>query len=202
LVGAAIFGLVPGLLFAPAAFADVPFASVPSAFASAGTQTVVIASAAEKQTIQRDTYKSEVTETPVTVAASASTNADWAKLVLVDAGLPTSANNIEVILQWMDSENNPQSWWNRNNPLNNGLGSGGGSGFGSYPDLETAASYVAQQLDRSLFSNIAASLAASNPVSVSAQAIMASPWASSHYGYGSLWHAVDVPIVAADASAW
>ena len=82
-----------------------------------------------------------------------------------------------------------------------GTGSGGGSGFGSYPDLRTAASYVAQQLDRPLFSAIHDALAADSPVAVSAQAIMGSPWATSHYGNGSLWHAVDVPIVAAPAGS-
>ena len=102
----------------------------------------------------------------------------------------------------MDSENSPQYWWLRNNPLNNGLGSGGGSGFGSYVNLRTAASFVAKQLDRSLFGGIRAALAADSAPSVTEQAIIASPWASSHYGYGSRFHAVDVPIVSAPAGSW
>ncbi|WP_022882011.1 hypothetical protein [Gryllotalpicola ginsengisoli] len=130
------------------------------------------------------------------------TNADWAALVLKDAGLPLTQNNLTVMLQWMDSENSPQSWWLRNNPLNNGLGSGGGGGFGSYDNLGTAAEFVAAQLQRPLFSGIASALAADSDPAITAQAIMNSAWASSHYGYGSLWHAVDVPIVAAPASAW
>jgi hypothetical protein len=130
------------------------------------------------------------------------TNADWAALVLKDANLPVTSNNVTVMLQWMDSENDPASWFLRNNPLNNGLGSGGGSGFGSYDNLRTAASYVAKQLDRSLFSGIHDALAADSAPSVTEQAIIASPWASSHYGYGSRFHAVNVPIVAAPASDW
>ncbi len=136
------------------------------------------------------------------VTVGGATNADWAALVLRDAGLPVTSNNLTVILQWMDSENSPRSWWLRNNPLNNGLGSGGGGGFGSYDSLATAAGYVAQQLDRSIFAGIAAALAADSAPSVTAEAIMASPWAGSHYGHGALWHAVDVPIVAAPPSAW
>ncbi|WP_344791650.1 hypothetical protein [Gryllotalpicola daejeonensis] len=130
------------------------------------------------------------------------TNADWAALVLQDASLPVTQNNVTVILQWMDSENSPQTWYLRNNPLNNGLGSGGGGGFGRYANLRIAASYVAKQLDRSLFAGIHDALAANSAPSVTEQAIIASPWASSHYGYGSRFHAVNVPIVAAPASAW
>jgi hypothetical protein len=139
---------------------------------------------------------------PVAVTSGGLTNADWAALVLQDSGLPVTQNNVTVILQWMDSENNPRSWFLRNNPLNNGLGSGGGGGFGRYASLTIAAEYVAKQLDRSLFAGIRAALAADSAPSVTAQAIMASAWAGSHYGYGRLWHAVDVPIVAAPASDW
>jgi hypothetical protein len=138
----------------------------------------------------------------VTFTVGGTTNADWAALVLQDAGLPVTKNNLTALLQWMDSENSPQTWFLRNNPLNNGLGSGGGSGFGSYANLRVAATYVAKQLDRSLFGAIHAAMAADSPVAVTAQAIMGSPWATSHYGNGRLWHAVDVPIVAAPAGAW
>lgn len=130
------------------------------------------------------------------------TNADWAALVLQDAALPVTQNNVTVLLQWMDSENSPKTWYLRNNPLNNGLGSGGGGGFGSYANLRTAAQYVAEQFGRSMFAGIASALAADSAPAVTEQAIIASPWASSHYGGGSRFHAVNVPIVAAPASAW
>ena len=176
------------------------------------TQVFTVGSDVSKATVQIDPYDTSApsaasvaaapADSKVTFTVSGQTNADWAALVLQDASLPLTKNNITVMLQWMDSENSPQDWWLRNNPLNNGLGSGGGAGFGSYDNLNTAASYVAQQLDRSLFSGIRAALAADSDPSVTASAIEASAWAGSHYGYGSLWHAVDVQIVEAPASAW
>lgn len=178
----------------------------------ADPQSFKVAADAAGPSIVTDTYgverpsaadvNSTAAGSGITFTVGGTTNADWAALVLQDASLPVTRNNLTVILQWMDSENSPQDWWLRNNPLNNGLGSGGGAGFGSYSDLQTAASYVAQQLDRSLFAGIHDALAADSAPSVTAQAIMASAWAGSHYGYGSLWHGVDVPIVAAPASDW
>jgi hypothetical protein len=136
------------------------------------------------------------------ITVGGTTNADWAALVLQDGGFPVTANNLTVMLQWMDSENDPGSWWLRNNPLNNGLGSGGGSGFGSYDSLTTAAHYVAVQLRRDIFSGIAAAFDSNAAVSVSVQAIINSPWAGGHYNYGAIWHGVDVPVVAAPAEDW
>lgn len=136
------------------------------------------------------------------ITVGGTTNVDWAALVLQDGHFPVTPNNLTVMLQWMDSENDPNSWWLRNNPLNNGLGSGGGSGLGSYQNLTIAAGYVAQQLRRDLFSGIAQALDANSPVEVTARAIIASPWAGGHYNNGAIWHAVDVPIVSAPAEDW
>ena len=69
---------------------------------------------------------------------------DFATAVLSDLGAPVTANNVKTLVDWIAAEN---PWPPpRNNPLNNGLGSGGGSGLGSYPSLEVAAQYVAQNL--------------------------------------------------------
>lgn len=143
------------------------------------------------------------TPTPPPGSTGHSTNVDWARVVLQDGGWPTSANNIAVLTQWMDSEESPAHWWNRNNPLNNGLGSGGGAGLGSYPDLLTAAHYVAENLHGgSSYASVVRDLASSAPPTTTAAAIWDSPWASSHYGYGGSWHSGTVPTVAAPASAW
>lgn len=132
-----------------------------------------------------------------------STNFDWAKWVLKDGNWPQSSNNITVITQWMSSEEPSSNWYNRNNPLNNGLGSGGGGGLGSYPDLLTAASYVAENLNNgSSYSAVVADLASSASPSTTAAAIWDSPWSSSHYGYGSSWHSGAVSSVSAPASDW
>lgn len=170
------------------------------------SQRLTVGSDVKGDAVEQVSFDSSTVTKPGTSAPALTvggvTNADWAALVLQDAQLPVTQNNVTVILQWMDSENSPKTWFLRNNPLNNGLGSGGGGGFGSYANLTVAASYVAQQLHRSLFAGIAAALAADSAPAVTEQAIIASPWAGSHYGGGSRFHAVNVPIVAAPASAW
>lgn len=132
-----------------------------------------------------------------------STNFDWAKLVLKDGNWSQSANNVAVLTQWMSSENPASNWYNRNNPLNNGLGSGGGAGLGAYSDLLIAAHYVAENLTGgSSYSAVVADLSSSAAPATTATAIQNSPWASSHYGYGSSWHSGSVDTVAAPSSAW
>lgn len=137
----------------------------------------------------------------VTTLANNGTNRDWAKLVLLFGGWPQTDANVTVLLRWMRQENGPPDWWNRNNPLNNGYGSGGGAGLGSYPDLVTAAKYCAENLQRG-YPGIVAGLTASADPNVTAEAIWASPWASSHYGNGTHWSTTPVEIVQAPASAW
>jgi hypothetical protein len=137
----------------------------------------------------------------VQTLTSNGTNADWAKLVLMDGGWPTTDQNITVLLRWMRQENGPPDWWNRNNPLNNGFGSGGGAGLGSYGTLQDAAQYAAANLHRG-YPGIAGALASSASAEVTAQAIWASPWATSHYANGAHWSTAPVQIVKAPASAW
>jgi hypothetical protein len=132
-----------------------------------------------------------------------STNFDWANQVLKDGNWPQSSNNVTVLTQWMSSENPATNWYNRNNPLNNGLGSGGGAGLGAYSDLLIAAHYVAENLNGgSSYNAVVADLASSAAPATTATAIENSPWASSHYGYGSSWHSGSVSSVAAPSSAW
>jgi len=131
------------------------------------------------------------------------TNHDWAKLVLMYAGWPTTDSNVAVFTRWMRQENGPDDWWNRNNPLNNGYGSGGGSGLGSYDDLVTAAQMAAENLQTySGYGAIRAGFASSAPEAQIESAIWASPWATSHYGNGSHWSHSPVSEVTAPSGAW
>ncbi|WP_344751534.1 hypothetical protein [Gryllotalpicola koreensis] len=204
--GAATMLLVGSVMVAiPADAATVNSQPLYASELLAHTQSLTVESDVTGDAVESTSFDSKTVTTSSGAPAltvGGVTNADWAALVLQDAGLPITQNNVTVILQWMDSENSPKSWYLRNNPLNNGLGSGGGGGFGSYANLRIAASYVAQQLDRSLFAGIHDALAADSAPAVTEQAIIASPWASSHYGGGARFHAVNVPIVAAPASAW
>ncbi len=204
--GAAVLFLAGSAMVAmPANAASLQGGTVYSNQLLGERQTLKVAADVKTETVERSKFDSAGFTRPdgtPAITVGGLTNVDWAALVLQDGKFPVTPNNLTVMLQWMDSENDPNSWWLRNNPLNNGLGSGGGAGLGSYDNLTTAASYVAQQLRRDLFSGIAAALDASSAVTVSAQAIIDSPWAGGHYDYGAIWHAVDVPIVAAPAEDW
>lgn len=133
---------------------------------------------------------------------SGGTNEDWAKLVMVYGGFPVSESNVTVMMRWMRQENYEKNWFQRNNPLNNGQGSGGGSGLGSYPDLDIAAFYAAQNITSGRYPDIAAGFAASAPTDQIERAIWVSPWASSHYQNGAHWHYHPYDVVPAPASAW
>ena len=204
--GAAVLFLAGGAMVAmPANAASMPAGTIYADQLLSSTQTFKVSAAVKTQTVEKVTFHSAGFTRPdgtPAITVGGDTNVDWAALVLQDGKFPVTPNNLTVLLQWMDSENSPQSWWLRNNPLNNGLGSGGGSGLGSYDNLTIAANYVAIQLRRDLFSGIASCLDSSAPVATTASAIIASAWAGGHYDNGAIWHAVDVPIVAAPAEDW
>jgi hypothetical protein len=137
--------------------------------------------------------------------ANNGTNYDWAKLVLLDGGWPQSDNNVTVILRWMRQENGTNDWWNRNNPLNNGYGAPGAGGTGSNGNLILAALHAAQALTVGAgggYNGIVSALAADSDPSVTAEAIWASNWSTSHYANGTHWSTAPVPVVKAPVSAW
>ena len=199
----AVGGLLATLAVAPLprpsiAVADSTVAAM-SPFSSSAQQVTVAGDIAPAG-VSREGYSAATG--PETLVASG-TNYDWAELVLVFGGWPTTDENIRLMVEWMREENGPDNWWNRNNPLNNGYGSGGGSGLGSYDTLVTAARYAASNLQkRSFYAGIVAGLESGTSAHATAQAIWASPWAESHYGYGTWWSSAAVPVVPAPASAW
>ncbi len=72
------------------------------AFVEANAQTLVVHEDAVVASVVRDTYSA----TPgIATLAAGGTNYDWATLVLVLGGFPTSENNITVITRWMRQEN-------------------------------------------------------------------------------------------------
>ena len=199
----AVGGLLATLAVAPLprpsiAVADSTVAAL-SPFSSSAQQVTVAGDIAPAG-VSREGYSAATG--PETLVASG-TNYDWAELVLVFGGWPTTDENIRLMVEWMREENGPDNWWNRNNPLNNGYGSGGGGGTGSYANLVIAAQMAAENLSRgSGYVHIVAAIAASSPTAVTESAIWASPWASGHYANGAHWHYFEVPKVTAPPSAW
>lgn len=203
-VGATALALIAGLSIAPTQPAQ---AAVVSSGEVAPSATVTERPAAQTLAVDEDVVAPPITRDAfaatdgVQTLANNGTNADWAKLVLMNGGWPQTEQNVTVLLRWMRQENGPPDWWNRNNPLNNGYGSGGGAGLGSYSTLQDAAQYAAMNLQRG-YPGIVAGLEAGTSADATAQAIWASPWATSHYANGAHWSTAPVPIVKAPASAW
>jgi hypothetical protein len=170
------------------------------AYIEANAQSLVVHEDAAIASVARDGYSA----TPgIQTLAAGGTNHDWAKMVLLLAGLPMTENNITVFTRWMRQENYVDSWWNRNNPLNNGWGSGGGGGLGSYDSLVIAAENAAEALVTNAgYSGIVAAFAADSPTAVTEAAIWASPWASGHYNNGAHWSYAEVPVITAPTDAW
>lgn len=169
---------------------------------AANAQQLTVSKSASVVTITHSKYSATA---GIQSLANNGTNYDWAKLVLLEGGWPMSDNNVTVLLRWMRQENGANNWWNRDNPLNNSFGAPGAGGTGRNPTLIVAAEHAAQALKRGAgggYAGIVSSLAASASPNVTAQAIWASSWSSSHYANGTHWSTATVPIVKAPASAW
>ena len=195
---------VTGLL---ATISLVPAAPAPSVFA-AGADSVRPAGDPQTVEVSDDVAAQQVSQGSYTAATGAQTlvaggtNVDWAKLVLIDGDWPVTEENVTFMMRWMRQENGADNWWNRNNPLNNGQGSGGGSGLGSYATLVEAAYFAAENLKSGRYPAVDAALIDGTSADATAQAIWASAWASSHYGYGTHWSSRPYEVIEAPASAW
>ncbi|MFB9308182.1 hypothetical protein BJY17_002352 [Agromyces hippuratus] len=195
-----VLGLLAGLALAPL---PQPGGLLPFAAADAphlgDVQDLEVASDVSAPTVSHESY---VATTGAQTLVAGGTNVDWAKLVLVEGEWPLTEENVTFMMRWMRQENGADNWWNRNNPLNNGQGSGGGSGLGSYPTLIEAAYYAAENLQSGRYPEVDAALASGDSADATAQAIWASAWASSHYGYGTHWSSRPYEVIEAPASAW
>ncbi|MFF2372220.1 hypothetical protein [Agromyces sp. NPDC058110] len=193
----AVMGIVATLSLVPAAPMETALAG--GGDTVDGAQTIEVADGVEAQKVSHESYTAATG--PQTLVAGG-TNVDWAKLVLIDGDWPVTEENITFMMRWTRQENGADNWWNRNNPLNNGQGSGGGSGLGSYVDLVEAAYYAAENLKSGRYPEVDAALQRGDSADATAQAIWASPWASSHYGYGTHWSSRPYEVIEAPAEAW
>ena len=130
--------------------------------------------------------------TTVVTASTGNTQYTWAKLVLYDAGLPMTKANIRKMVRWMRAEEPWNRWFNRNNPLNVGQPTSP-SGTGSFKNLGVAAHYTAVALKGSNYKAIYSNLANTGSLTQFSAAVVASPWASSHYG-GTPQHIARIPL--------
>jgi hypothetical protein len=122
----------------------------------------------------------------------------WAKQLLQMIGAPVTPGNEEFIYQWEKSEGGGGAY----NPLNQGpvpgnptlttSGSQYGGGAADYASWQAGLQGSADYLSMSNYTSVLTALKANNPVAARS-ALWASPWASSHYGYGADWSNATLP---------
>lgn len=121
----------------------------------------------------------------------------WAQDLLSMIGAPTSQANVQVVYDWEKSEGGGGTY----NPLNQGPTpghsdwSGGtqyGGGASDYTSWQTGLQGAAAYLNMSNFSGIKSALVRGDSAGARA-AIIASPWAASHYGGGSAFASDPLP---------
>lgn len=112
----------------------------------------------------------------------------YAQDLLKSLGVPQSKQNVQFVYDWEVSEGGGGAY----NPLNIGpvgnLASSGtqyGGGAADYPSYAASIQAVTQTV-KSSYKSLYSALQQSS-YSGAEQALWASPWAASHYGYGSNW---------------
>jgi hypothetical protein len=122
----------------------------------------------------------------------------WAVALLKELGITANPANLQFVYDWEKSEGGGGAY----NPLNQGpvpgrpdltltgpQYGGGAADFASWTaGLQGAAAY----LQMPNYRNVLAAMQGSNYQAM-AQALWASPWAGSHYGYGSAWSTSQYP---------
>jgi len=134
---------------------------------------------------------------PVLVAEAAPQPVDARERFAVDvlAGLgntsPTPAT-VRMIVEWTIAEDDGDGALTRHNPLNttqsgynetHSINDDGVRGYATYADGVAA---TLQTLSYGYYVDIVAALRANDP-DAARSALWASPWASSHYGWGQAW---------------
>jgi hypothetical protein len=122
----------------------------------------------------------------------------WAQQFLEALGAPLSASNITFVYQWEESEGVGGVY----NPLNQGTVPGNsaltnsgdqyGGGAANYISWEAGIQGAVDYLHMSNYAGVYSALKAGDG-SQAQQALFSSPWASSHYGYGSAWSSATPP---------
>lgn len=129
-------------------------------------------------------------------AAPATAREAWAVAFLAALGnaQPTPAT-VAMVVAWTLAEDSGDGAFERNNPLNTticghnfvgAINSDGACGVGHYATYQDGVSAAVDTITQANFSAIVAALQA-NDADGAKQALWASPWAESHYGYGSAW---------------
>lgn len=122
----------------------------------------------------------------------------WGKRLLGLLGLPQSGPRLRFVYDWEVSEGGGGLF----NPLNQGpvpghrelttTGQQYGGGAADYASWGAGLAGSADYLHMPAYAGVLAALARGD-YWAAARALWASPWADSHYGWGSAWHSPPVP---------
>lgn len=125
----------------------------------------------------------------------------WAQQFLTALGAPVTPGNVQFVYDWEKSEGGGGKY----NPLNTGpvsqhpewttTGEQYGGGAADYTSWDTGIMgpvYYLEHYQQDTYSKILQALRNNDPVGARA-ALWASPWAASHYGYGTNWSNAAVP---------
>lgn len=127
----------------------------------------------------------------VPVTAGPGTPAGWARALLAGDSLPVTSCNVNAVTAWEHAEGGGFGNQASFNPLNVNPGAGtpwpGHPAIGAwaFPDAATGLRYTVATLGNGYYGGILAALRAGGSAQAVCNAIMASPWAQSHY-YGNL----------------
>ena len=128
-----------------------------------------------------------LTSIPIAVPAGGSygTRQAWAATFLAADGMPRTVCNDNAVLAWVVREGGGFGNQAQNNPLNLNPGAGAGwpgynaTGAWAFPDAATGLRYTISTVQN--YPGIQAALRAGDSAQSVCDAIMASPWAASHY---------------------
>jgi hypothetical protein len=122
----------------------------------------------------------------------------WAKDFLSALGVSQSPANVQFVYDWEVSEGGGGKY----NPLNQGpvpgqpqlttTGSQYGGGAADFASYQAGITGAVDYLNMPAYSGVLAALKSSN-YKAAEQALWASPWAASHYGYGASWSTATPP---------
>jgi len=122
----------------------------------------------------------------------------WAEQLLSEIGAPASAGNVQFIYDWEVSEGGGGAY----NPLNQGpvpgqpalttTGSQFGGGAADFASWAAGLTGAADYLAMPAYAGVKSGLLANDPTAARS-ALIASPWAASHYGNGADFSDAAVP---------
>jgi hypothetical protein len=113
--------------------------------------------------------------------------AGWAKALLAADSLPVTSCNFSAVTAWERAEGGGFGNQAAYNPLNVNPGAGAGwpgypaTGAWAFPDAASGLRYTVATLNNGSYGGILSALRAGNSAQAVCDAIMASPWAASHY---------------------